>query len=308
MPTDTANAPALAIPAPHAPARNGNALWLRIKREPLLQFVALGALIFVAAHVVQSHRATVERQIVVDDQLEKRLVQLVQTQSGLTPRGEQLDELIQNYIDDEVMYREGLRMGLDQDDEIVRRRLIQKVQFLQRDLAGIPTPSESDLHAYYESHPQFFSAPASVAFEQLYFSADRDGWDAAEARARNARQRLASTTPASSDMSDDPFPIQIPAEELTRAAADSVFGDTPVADALFASHEGAWSEPLRSAYGWHLIKVVHRRTTTLAPFGQVRGQVVAAWTQDRAEAAEQKALRTLRARYDIVRSTGHEAD
>jgi hypothetical protein len=82
---------------------------------------------------VQSERAAAERQIVVDEQLQRRIVELNQTQSGITPGREQLERLVEEYIDDEVMYREAMRMGLDRDDEIVRRRLIQKVQFLQRD-------------------------------------------------------------------------------------------------------------------------------------------------------------------------------
>jgi peptidyl-prolyl cis-trans isomerase C len=277
-------------------------LWPRLKREPLLQFLILGALIFAMAHVVQSEREAAQRQIVVDAQLQRRIVEVNQTQSGITPGAAQLDRLVEDYIDDEVMYREAMRMGLDRDDEIVRRRLIQKVRFLQRDLATAPKPGESELRAYYSAHPELFAAPASVGFEQLYFSADRGGWPEAEARARHARDRVTRLPATSTEPGlDDAFPFQIPAENLTRVDAGRLFGDTAIVDALFSTPEGQWSGPVRSAYGWHLIRVGRRRLSSVASFAQAREQVEAAYMQEQMKAAEERELQALRARYEIVR-------
>jgi peptidyl-prolyl cis-trans isomerase C len=274
----------------------------RLKREPLLQFLLLGALIFAMAHVVQSEREAAQRQIVVDAQLQGRIVAINQTQSGITPGAAQLERLVEDYIDDEVMYREAMRMGLDRDDEIVRRRLIQKAQFLQRDLATVPTPGNSELHAYYSAHPELFAAPASVSFEQLYFSADRGGWPEAEARARHALDRLARVPVNSTEpRSDDAFPFQIPAQDFTRVEAGRLFGDTPIVDALFSAPQGQWSGPVRSAYGWHLIRVGGRHLSSVVPFVLARAQVEAAYTQEQLIAAQQRELQALRARYEIVR-------
>jgi peptidyl-prolyl cis-trans isomerase C len=277
-------------------------LWPRLKREPLLQFLILGALIFAMAHVVQSERDAAQRQIVVDAQLQRRIVAVNQSQSGITPGAAQLERLVEDYIDDEVMYREAMRLGLDRDDEIVRRRLIQKVRFLQRDLATAPISGESELRAYYSAHPELFAAAASVSFEQLYFSADRGGWPEAEARARHALDRVERTPTSSTEPGmDDAFPFQIPAQDFTRVEADRLFGDTPIVDALFGTPEGQWSGPHRSAYGWHLIRVDRRRLSSVAPFVEVRAQVQAAYTQEQMKAAEQRELQALRARYEIVR-------
>ncbi|MGA2841968.1 MAG: peptidyl-prolyl cis-trans isomerase [Steroidobacteraceae bacterium] len=270
-------------------------------REPFFHFLTLGAVIFAVAHLVQSERAAAERQIVVDEQLQRRIVELNQTQSGITPGREQLERLVEEYIDDEVMYREAMRMGLDRDDQIVRRRLIQKVQFLQRDLAAAPKAGESDLRAYYIAHPQLFTSPTGVTFEQLYFSADRGGWAEAEARARHAHDQVEQVSTTSTEPLDDAFPFQIPLEDLTRVDAGRLFGDTPIVDALFSTPEGQWSAPVRSAYGWHLIKAGHRRISSMAPFAEVRGEVEAAYLQEQAKAAERRELEALRARYDIMR-------
>jgi hypothetical protein len=280
--------------------RRLNALVHPLLREPFLHFLLLGALIFAASHVVQSKHSAADRRIVVDEQLQRRIVEINQTQSGLTPGREQLERLVDEYIDDEVMYREAMRLGLDRDDEIVRRRLIQKMQFLQRDLAAAPKPDEIALRAYYGTHPQLFTSPASVTFEQFYFSADRGGWGEAEARARRAHDQLEHVTTSAVPV-DDAFPFQIPSENLTRIEAGRLFGDTPIVDALFGAPEGQWSEPVRSAYGWHVIRAGHRRISSLAPFSDVRAQVESACQQEQSQAAERRELDALRGRYEIVR-------
>jgi peptidyl-prolyl cis-trans isomerase C len=284
-------------------ARNLRANLRRLTREPFLQFLALGALIFAVSHVAQRARAASERRIVVDAQLVHRIVQTSQAQSGFTPDPVTLERLVDNYIDDQVMYREALRLGLDQDDEIIRRRLIQKVQFLQHDLATVPAPTESELHTYYGTHPELFTPATSVSFEQRYFSADHGGWTKAEGRARHTLDQLRQGA-VSSALTDDPFPFQIPSEQLTHADAARVFGDTAIVEALFNTAEAQWSEPVRSAYGWHLIKVSHREAANVPAFSQVQAQVKAAYLQEQTQATQQRELAALRERYDIVRPAG----
>jgi peptidyl-prolyl cis-trans isomerase C len=280
--------------------RRSNALVYPLLREPFVHFLLLGALIFAVSHVAQTERSASDRRIVVDEQLQRRIVEINQTQSGVTPGREQLERLVDEYIDDEAMYREAMRLGLDRDDEIVRRRLIQKIQFLQRDLAAAPKPDEIALRTYYDTHPQLFSSPASVTFEQLYFSADHGGWGQAEVRARRAHDQLQRATTSAVPL-DDAFPFQIPPENLTRSEAGRLFGDTPIVDALFGAPEGQWSPPVRSAYGWHLIKATHRRISSLAPFSDVRAQVESAYLQEQSQTAERRELDALRGRYEIVR-------
>jgi hypothetical protein len=189
---------------------------------------------------------------------------------------------------------------LDQDDEIVRRRLIQKLEFLQRDLTAVPTPTEAQLQAYYDAHRERFALPAHVSFTHVYFSPDRLGSSAAQQRAREARHALA--TNADAEQLGDVFPLQNSFSDFTRAEAIQVFGGTPIVDALFAAPQGQWSEPVRSGYGWHLIRVAARSNSTVPSYANVRTQVRDAYLQDASTAANRRQLETLRARYDIVRA------
>jgi len=283
------------------PRVSGRGWIYRLSREPLIHFVLLGTIIFVIAHVERSEQSLAAQRIVVGEQLQRRIVELSQSQSGVTPGRDQLELLTQEYINDEVLYREALRLGLDRDDEIVRRRLIQKMQFLQRDLAGVPKPGERELRAYYDAHPALFNSPASVAFEQLYFSADRGGWTEAEARARRAYEALGRSAGAPPPESDDAFPLQIPPGNVTAVEAGRLFGETPIVDALFKMPEGHWSVPVRSAYGWHLVKTSKGRLSSTAPFAEVRDQVESAYLEEQTKAAERHELEGLRARYQVLR-------
>jgi len=276
--------------------------WQRLTREPLVHFLALGALIFIVAHVVEQARLNAQRQIVVDEALKQRIVQLQRAQNGTAPAPEQLQRLVEIYVDDEVMYREALRMGLDQDDEIVRRRLIQKLQFLQRDLTLPPPPSEAELRAYFQRHAERFAAPATVSFEQVYFSPEEGGWSAAEAKARQARKQLANGG-RSAAAAGDAFPLELDGRDWTVADAKQVFGDTPVVQALFATPAHEWSQPVRSGYGVHLMRPLASQSQAIPSFARVRGEVQAAYLEEAAAEASRQQLDALRSRYEIVRRT-----
>ena len=268
----------------------------------------VGALIFVAAHVAQAQRTRTSHRIVIDPQVVQRLIAVSQMQDGVTPGPKQLGLLVDQYVEDEALYREALRRGLGRDDEIVRRRLVQKMRYIEHDLAVPPLPGEQVLRAYYASHTALFTSPESVAFEQIYFSPDRGGWAGARARAARARTRLTSSEGVSagegggrlSRLQDD-FPAQSPPGELTRVDAVRLFGATRIVHVLFHDGIGQWSAPVRSGYGWHLVRVTHRSPPKVAPFNAVRDQVLADWTQEEAQRRERDELEALRARYEVVR-------
>jgi hypothetical protein len=272
-----------------------------ITREPLVRFLALGALIFVVAHVIARERESAARQIVVDDRIERRLASVNEAQYGVPPNAEALQRLLASYVDDEVLYREALRMGLDRDDEIIRRRLIQKMQFLQHDLASASPPDEPQLRAYYNSHPTLFLSPESVSFEQIFFSADHGGSAAAQARAQRTRVQLTNEGASHSGARNDEFPVSIPVEPITRDDATGLFGSTAIVDALFTTPEGQWSPPVRSGYGWHLVKVSHRQPPNRLPFESVEDQVRADYMTERTRGAEQRELEALRSHFEVVR-------
>src|SRR4030095_3737490 len=117
----------------------------RIFSEPLLQFFILGSLLYVMVSFAQSKRERQSKEILVDNDRIGLLITNYKNQMGVLPAKQQLDAMIENYIHEEIAYREAKKMGLDDDDEIIRRRLSQKFDFLRTDLKEIPAPTEQQL-------------------------------------------------------------------------------------------------------------------------------------------------------------------
>jgi peptidyl-prolyl cis-trans isomerase C len=279
------------------PARASS--WRRIAREPLLHFALIGASIFAGAHLVEDWKREQQTTIVIDARLRGRLAQLYRNQFGVAPTAQQLDIVVDDYVDDEVLYREALRLGLGDDDEIVRRRLIQKLEFLQRDSAVGVDPSSAELRTYYEAHPELFSAGARVSFSQRYFNPDRGGDAQALERARAARSQLL----AGDRVDGDDFTAGYDFSELTRAQAERLFGSTAILDSLFTqagfTQAGDWSEPVRSGLGWHVVKTIVLEPPRVLPFEEVLPDVRAAYLHEAASRARRARFDGLRAHYHI---------
>ena len=269
--------------------------WRRIAREPLVHFALIGAAIFAGAHFAEDWKRERQMTIVVDTGLRDRLAKLYRSQFGVAPTAAQLAIVVDDYIDDEVLYREALRLGLGDDDEIVRRRLIQKLEFLQRDSAVNLDPSSAELRAYYDAHPELFSVGERVSFSQRYFNADLGGDSEAQARALAARTQLL----AGERVDGDDFAAGYDYSALTRAEAQRIFGGAAFVDALFSSQAGGWSEPLRSGLGWHVVKTTVTEPAHLLPFEQVLPDVRGAYLHEETSRARRARFDGLRAHYHI---------
>jgi hypothetical protein len=282
--------------------------WLKFTREPLVWFLVMGSLIFLAAGIVNHQRASSARRIYVDAQVERRLISVNEAQYGVAPTSQQLAKLVDDYVAEEMLYRQALQMGLDRDDEIIRRRLIQKMLFLQHDMAAASAPARDSLRAYYDSHPAQFLSSESVSFQQVFFSIDRGGQNAARERAEDARKRARDAELTLAKNGGDEFPIALPAEPITRDQAIGIFGSTSIVAALFALPENQWSAPVRSAFGWHLVRVIRRQPANRLPFEAVEDQVRQDFLTEQTNAGEQRQMNALRSHFEVVRAITAAAD
>lgn len=274
----------------------------KIASEPLVHFLLLGALILIASGVVNKQRNDAERRIVIDKNLMVHFITLYQAQMGTLPSKSQLDGMIDDYIREEVQFREARRMGLDKEDEIVRRRLSSKFDFLQRDLVTVPEPSTEDLRLYYDSHQKDFLQPARVTFTHIYFSPDHGGEQAAQTRAEKALVKIRSTSLTRAPELGDHFPLQTDYSDFERLDLVQQFGDGPIVDGILSSPVHQWAGPLRSGYGWHLIYVSHREEVSVPPFDEVRDKVKDAYMDAMKEKANRERYDAYRKQYVIERA------
>ncbi|MBI1196801.1 MAG: peptidyl-prolyl cis-trans isomerase [Phenylobacterium sp.] len=271
---------------------------VRILREPLLHFLIAGAVILCA---VQWWRASHdERRIVVGDAQVAELVGKHRLQYGRDPTPAQIENLIRGYVDEEILYREGRALGLDRDDEIVRRRVAQKVEFLRQDLAIPAEPDEAALRRYFTAHAAQYAQPPRASFRQLYFSPDKGGWAPARGRAEAALARLRAGAPWDK-VDADAFPDQSQYAAISRVEAARVFGVSGMAEAVEKAPVGRWAGPYASGYGWHLVLVQARYPGAPGDFDALRETVRGDYLRDAQVRANAQAMERMRARYAVVR-------
>lgn len=264
--------------------------WLR---EPLIHFVALGATLF-AVHRWVAPPALTSR-IVLSESVIRGLREEHLRRNGALPTAGEEAALMQRFIDNEVLYREALALGLDRGDIIVRRRLVQKMEFLTEDLEPISAPTESELQAYLDAHAERYSVAARVTMTHVFASTDRHGEDADAVAARLRSQLMAGADPSGLG---DPFLRGRDFAKYTERELGAVFG-APFAARVMSLPIGSWSEPLRSSYGLHLIRVAERSAGHQPSLAEVRAAVQRDWQEERRTEANRAALARLRQRYQI---------
>jgi len=264
----------------------------RLLREPLLQFAVLGALLFALYGALQRGAPAAPDEIVVE---RARLAHLEAQFARVwrrPPTAEERDGLVASWVREEILYREGVALGMDRDDPIVRRRIAQKMDFLAGGQAP-SEPGEAELHSWLDTHPRDYRIEPTYTLRQLYFDPGRRGARLEQDLAA-ARLALEHGTPVAGDTSLLPDALDAaPAAEVVR-----VFG-SDFTRALDELPVGGWQGPVRSGYGLHLVELRERTPGRAATLAEVRPAVERDWLRARAEEANAAFYRSLRARYTV---------
>jgi hypothetical protein len=270
-----------------------------IVREPFFQFVALGALLFAASEYLEA-RANFARIDISRAQVEG-ITNNYRLQYGASPTAEQLNALVDQFIKEEVFYHEALRLKLDRDDEIIRRRLVQKYEFLQQDLGTPKDPSEADLHAFYQSHAKNYEIPERLTFSHVFFSVDRSSDETARARAERALAALDQHRVTRAPERGDGFPGAVDYAGATPTQVRRAFGSSTLSEEIFKIAPGLWAGPFRSGFGWHLVYVAAHEPAGIAPFDDARDAVVRDYIDGERGTRNAEALESLKKHFSIVR-------
>ena len=274
----------------------------RILREPLIHFLLLGVLLFVVYRYVQPSSGTVQSSKQIQLSLDEltQLVRLFQSQWRREPTPEEFSRLVENKIQSEILYREALAMGLDKDDEIVKRRMAQKMQFLAEDVAAAREPSTAELKAWYEKNSERFAQPNRISFRHLYFSPDRRG-ESARTDAERALKKLAGQ-PQDSKLAKslaDPFMFQDYYRDRAPEFLGKEFGPQ-FAQAVEKLSSGSWQGPIESGFGWHLVFVDTIIPGRVPAFEEIEQDVKTAWLGEQKALAWAKAYKDMRAKYTVL--------
>jgi hypothetical protein len=262
--------------------------------DPFVHFLLLGAAIVASAQIFRP--AAEDQRITVRPQ---RVAETFARQYGRYPAAMELSELIDRYVREEIYFREGIALGLEHGDEIVRRRVVQKYEFLQQDTTLIPEPDRAALQAFFNSHRDAYATDERVSFTHIYFRSDGNDDTSSLARAERVKQRLTAAHVERAPQAGDAFAELYDYSELGADGLTRLFGRYPIVTAALQAPLGEWSGPYRSGYGWHLVLVTHRSPAKTPDFEQVRAAVRDDFIAAERERRAVETLATLRKKYVI---------
>lgn len=286
--------------------------WLRwVVREPLLLFAIIGAVLFTADHLISSPASASENpQLITVDR--EALLRFLQYRSKVFSEegagrsldampAEQKEELIDSFVREEALYREAVSWGLDQQDYVIRRRLVQSLEFA---LAGEGEAAEhvadeATLRRFYRENTHLYALSPTVSFRHAFFRAGPE----AAGRARSALAEIEAERTDPATLGDRfLYGPSFAGESLETVGRD--FGKA-FADALAASREKqGWIGPIRSDHGLHLVEIVRSDAGGLPPFEAVRDKVAVDHAEAVRRESQEKAVEGIVGQYRIAVAPG----
>ncbi|MEP4769167.1 MAG: peptidylprolyl isomerase [Roseibium sp.] len=276
-------------------------IFSRFIRQPLVHFLIIGAAIFALYSLVPQEDVEVETsgtsyqpssEIIVSPE---RVASLETEFRAVWQRDATEDErqnLIENYIREEVLVREALKLELNRDDTVIRRRLVQKMDFLASSAARSITPDVDELKAYYEDTKDVYMRPGRIAFSQIYLGETLD-----EAAVEDVKTRLAAGEAPDNLGQKSMLATVVKLSVLQRV--DGLFG-IGFFEQLMALDGDGWQGPVRSGFGYHLIRVDERQNSEERPWDSIRAHVVDNFVLKKADELKQMQFEGLKGQYEIV--------
>jgi PPIC-type PPIASE domain len=256
--------------------------------EPMLHFLFAGALLF-AAYAWLNREGEGEPRVVRISAAEVNWLKETWTRQWQRPPDEhEIRGLVADYLKEGLLAREARELGMDENDTIVRRRLAQKMEFLVQNTARLAEPVEAELRRLYRANRANYQSPARISFTQIYFSTEPD--------AKRSLRRIES-------LGGEPLGEPTLLEQDYRAAdqptVTNLFGPE-FASSVFGLETGRWHGPVRSAYGFHLVRIGTREDPRQRNFAEVRAEVLEEWHRQQQDRAYADFLAALYQKYDVV--------
>lgn len=273
----------------------------RFLKEPLIQFLILGAAIYGAyAWFGAPEENFRENTILVDAKRIDSMISEWERRWNRPPSRDEINGLIQQYIKEDVLYRQAVAMGLNEDDPVTRRRMAQKLEFLTSDLSAMQQPAEGELERYFADNPEPYREPDTISFSHIYFDPDaREAATLVDAEATLAALREKGEPGQEISQLGDRFMLQNYFASATELDIRRQLG-SGFAEVVMELKPGQWHGPVLSGYGVHLVYVYDYFEAPQPEFEDVQARVLEDWHAQKREQFNAEFLKGLKSRYEIV--------
>ena len=270
----------------------------RFLKEPLVHFLALGAILFGIGILRGPGSGPATDRIAITPGAIERLLEGFRLTWQRPPTESEFQGLVEDYLKEEVLYREALEMGLDRNDQIIRRRMRQKLEFLTADLVESIEPGEEELQAHLDANVGRYRQDAMLSFQQVYIG-EREGAEKDGARARSVLRELVANPGADAELMGDPFMYPATHRDMRERELLGVFGEEFTAQVIELP-VGQWSGPISSAFGLHVVRLDALDPGRPSELVEVRDAVYRDLLSERTRDAEQSYFDGLLSQYTVT--------
>jgi hypothetical protein len=273
----------------------------KLFKEPLVQFLLIGACIYAAyALLGVPDDAAAEQTVYISEARIESLSVAWEKRWSRPPTEEELVGLVRAYLREDILSREAVAMGLDVDDHIIRRRLAQKLEFLTNDLLQLKEPAEGELETFFAENLEQFQSPDLLTFVQVFFNPDNRGESTLDDAAMALKELQAGGEPDPETLeAGDRLLLNNFYSGVTEFDIRRVLG-SGFAEAVMELEPGKWHGPVLSGFGTHLVYVYEFVQALPPQLSNVREAVMAEWQRAETEQFNAEFLDSLKSRYDVV--------
>jgi len=274
---------------------------IQLAKEPLIQFLLIGACIYGAAELYGApDEAVIDRTIVVDAGRIETFISEWQRRWNRPPTRQELDRVIENFVREDILYRQAVAMGLNEDDPVTRRRMAQKLEFLTNDIALFKEPAEGELEQFFEDTIELYREPDLISFSQVFLNPDaREDSTLDDAAALLAQLKAAGVPDPATLEAGDRVMLQSYYPQVSELDIRRWLG-SGFSEAVMELAPERWHGPVLSGYGVHLVYVYSREEAPPPVFADVRQVVLENWQSEQQEKFQVEFFESLKSRYDIV--------
>ncbi len=270
----------------------------RLLHEPLLHFLVIGTALFLLYDAVNGGRSDAPRQIVISEARIEALAGNFTSVWMRPPTVAELKGLVDDYVAEEVYYREAVAMGFDKEDTVIRRRLRQKMEFISEDVANSVEPDDAELQEFLAQNAGKFARPAVLSFQQVYLSVERRGDSVRADAERLLAEVQAGRSAATAVEAGDSTLLPATMEAASAQAIANAFGED-FARQVDEAPVGQWSGPIESSFGVHLVRVDQRVAAEAPTLGEIRPIVLREWQAEQRHRQNESFLAALRDKYEV---------
>lgn len=265
-------------------------------QEPILQFLFVALILFLANYLVHGSKSNTSTQLVTISRGQvQQIAERFRLLANRSPNPTELRALVNEFVDEEISYREAIARSLDVDDTIVRRRMRQKLEFLAEDGNATEEPGEQQLKVWLSSHPEKYQLPNKLSFKHVLASRDIRS-DKADLDAQKFLLQLnAGEKP---DTLGDASMLPLSLSLMSQKRIATLFGES-FAKSIFSITENGWFGPIKSPYGSHLVLITERKASITPAFNQIHDQLRTDWIESKRRQAKNNFLSNIRQGYIV---------